>query len=227
MYPQSVKQWNPFVGCFYNCTYCKRSFQAQLKRWAKKNCRHCYEYIPHNHRERLFQKLPKTKPDQFVFACACGDVAFCESAYLGQIIQVMSEKRGTQFLLQSKCPAIFKDSRFSKNVILGTTIETNRDTYNSFVSLAPHPYDRYKDFSKLKHHKKAVTIEPVMDFDVPELLSWLVEINPIWVQVGYDTRKTGLKEPPLYKVDQLVCDLTDSGIPVYKKLIREPIGGGV
>ena len=62
-----------------------------------------------------------------------------------------------------------------------------------------------------------------MDFDRAELLSLIVEINPIWVQIGYDTRKTGLKEPPLWKVDNLTTDLGHSGIPVHKKLIREPI----
>jgi len=134
----------------------------------------------------------------------------------------MSEKRDTQFLLQSKNPATFKDFRFSRNVILGTTIETNRDTYNSFVSLAPHPYERYKDLLKIKHNAKAVTIEPVMNFDVAELTRWVVETNPIWVAIGYDTRKTGLLEPPLWKVDSLIENLRASGILVHKKLIREP-----
>jgi hypothetical protein len=133
----------------------------------------------------------------------------------------MAEKRDTQFFLQSKDPATFKGFQFPKNVILGTTIETNRSI--SEISLAPHPYERYRAMVELKHHKKAVTLEPVMDFDVTELLSWIVEINPVWVQIGYDTRKTGLREPPLYKVDQLSEDLTNSGILVYKKLIREPI----
>lgn len=223
MYPQSIRQWNPFVGCLYNCNYCKKSFQAQLKRWAKKNCRQCYEYRPHNHQERLFQPLPKTRPNQFVFACACSDVTFCERSYFERIIQVMAEKRDTQFLLQSKNPIIFGDFSFSKNVILGTTIETSRDVSGTGISLAPDPRDRYEAMLELKHNARAVTIEPVMDFDVTELLSWIVEINPIWVQIGYDTRKTGLREPPLYKVDQLSEDLTDSGISVYKKLIREPI----
>lgn len=221
MYPQSIKQWNPFVGCFYKCTYCERSFQAQLKRWAKNNCRKCYEYVPHIHRERLFQTLPKTKPNQFVFACACSDVTFCERAYLEQIIQVMAEKRDTRFLLQSKNPAMFKDFLFSKNVILGTTIETNRDT--SFVSLAPHPYDRYKGLLEVKHNAKAITIEPVIDYDFGELASWICEINPVWIAVGYDTKKIGLREPPLWKVDSLIKSLRNSGFTAYKKLIREPI----
>jgi len=118
---------------------------------------------------------------------------------------------------------MFKDFRFSKNVILGTTIETNRDTYNTLVSLAPHPYERYKGLRDVKHNAKSVTIEPVMDFDVPGLLSWIIEINPVWVQIGYDTRKTNLREPPLWKVDSLTNDLRDFGIPVHKKLIRDPL----
>lgn len=223
MYPQSVKQWNPFVGCLYNCTYCKRSFQAQLKRWAKKNCSKCYTYEPHKHPERLFQKMPKTKLHQFVFACACSDVAFCPPTYLDQIIEVMRENRKTAFLLQSKNPEAFMSHNWPLNVTLGTTIETNEDLSAAGVSDAPHPFDRYRDMVRLRHHRKAVTIEPVMDFDIAELVSWIIEINPVWVQIGYDTRKTGLSEPPLYKVDALIDCLTIRGIPVHEKLIREPI----
>lgn len=223
MYPQSIKQWNPFVGCLYNCTYCERSFQAQLKRWAKKNCRKCYTYTPHCHRERLFQSLPKTKPSEFVFACACSDITFCPTGYLEQIIEVMREHRHTTFLIQSKNPETFIRHDWPRNVILGTTIETNRDISKAGVSDAPHPSDRYSDMVRLRHHRKAVTIEPVMDFDIDKLVPWIIEVNPVWVQIGYDTRKTGLSEPPLYKVDALIDCLTIRGIPVHKKLMREPI----
>jgi hypothetical protein len=51
MYPLSVKQWNPWVGCKYNCIYYESSFQRQLKRWGKEKCPLCYEYKPHAHRE--------------------------------------------------------------------------------------------------------------------------------------------------------------------------------
>lgn len=57
MYKLSIKQWNPFVGCKHQCIYCKDSFQLQLKRWAKKNCKKCYDFVPHSHPERLTQPL--------------------------------------------------------------------------------------------------------------------------------------------------------------------------
>ena len=32
MYSDSVFQWNCFVGCYFNCSYCIPSFQRQMKR---------------------------------------------------------------------------------------------------------------------------------------------------------------------------------------------------
>jgi len=52
-----TKTWNPFVGCLHGCVYCVPSFQAQVKRWGKKNCSLCYDYLPHPHPERL-GKIP-------------------------------------------------------------------------------------------------------------------------------------------------------------------------
>ena len=85
MYELSVKQWNPFAGCKHNCDYCVPSFQAQMKRYAKKNCQDCYEFTPHPHPERLANSLPKTGFMQFIFTCANGDIAFCPTAYLNRI----------------------------------------------------------------------------------------------------------------------------------------------
>ena len=86
MYELSVKQWSPFAGCEHDCVYCRSSFQRQLKRWARKNCPGCYEFTPHTHPERLNQKLPKTKHMQFIFTCSSGDIAFCPTEYLKEII---------------------------------------------------------------------------------------------------------------------------------------------
>lgn len=46
MYILSAKQWNPFVGCKFDCLYCRTSFQRQAKR-QKHNCIDCYNYKPH------------------------------------------------------------------------------------------------------------------------------------------------------------------------------------
>ena len=82
MYKLSVSQWSPFAGCKHDCIYCKSSFQRQLKRWAKKKCPSCYEFVPHAHHERLDQSLPNTGHMQFIFTCSSGDMRYLGTPYL-------------------------------------------------------------------------------------------------------------------------------------------------
>ena len=166
MYKLSASQWNPFAGCEHECTYCKSSFQEQLKRWAKKNCCECYEFTPHTRPERLSRSLQKTKYMQFIFTCSSGDIAFCNDRHLEKIIDVIRQRPNKTFLIQSKDFQTFSRAVFPKNVILGTTLETNRDELAEAISKAPNPSQRYKDFLDVRHDLKMVTIEPVMDFDI-------------------------------------------------------------
>ena len=32
MYEDAIYRWNVFVGCEFDCAYCKKSFKAQMKR---------------------------------------------------------------------------------------------------------------------------------------------------------------------------------------------------
>jgi len=114
MYPLSVKQWNLWVGCRHDCLYCRPSFQAQLRRWAKSNCELCLRFEPHPHPERFGQKLPKTRYMQFIFTCACGDVAFCPTGYLEKIVERIRMMPDRTFLIQSKNPATFRRVKWLK-----------------------------------------------------------------------------------------------------------------
>ena len=222
MYKLSISQWNPFAGCRHDCTYCKSSFQRQLKRWAKKNCPYCYEFTPHPHSERLNQKLPGTKYMQFIFTCSSGDIACCDdTTYLEQIIDRIRRERNKTFLIQSKDPKTFNRVVFPKNVILGTTMETNRDELCEAISKAPKPSQRYKDFLEVRHDLKMVTIEPVMDFDMDVMVDWIEKINPCMVWLGYDSGKNRLPEPNLEKVKSLHWELAKRGFTVIIKTIRK------
>jgi protein gp37 len=222
MYELSVKQWNPFKGCKFDCTYCESSFKRQAKR-QKHNCMDCYEYEPHTHPERLTQSLPRTKYMQFIFTCASGDIAFCPTGYLEQILDRIKKYPDKNFLIQSKKPSTFNRVSFPDNVILGTTIETNRDSLYEGVAKAPLPSQRYKDFVKVNHPLKMVTIEPVIDFDVDVMLKWMKDINPCMIWLGYDSGKNNLPEPELEKVKELHWELNRAGFVVLLKNIRERI----
>lgn len=220
MYRLSRKQWNPWAGCLHNCIYCGSSFQAQLKRWAKQKCKLCYEYKPHPHPERLSQPLPKTGYMQFIFTVANGDIAFCPTSYLQQILARIKEEQDKTFLVQSKNPATFNRVKWPRNVILGTTIETNRDNLYEGISKAPPPSKRLEDFLTVNHTTKMVTIEPVIDFDIDVMLAWMKKLQPCMIWLGYDSKRNYLPEPELAKVKQLHWKLSKLGYILILKTIR-------
>ena len=220
MYELSLKQWNPFVGCGFDCIYCKTSFQRQAKR-QKHRCSKCYRYIPHTHPNRLNSSLPKTSKDEFIFTCSSGDISFCSTSFLKKIIEKIEGNPNKTFLIQSKDPKTFNRVNFPDNVILGITLETNRDNFYRKVSKAPKPTQRIKDFLKIKHLRKMITIEPIMDFDCDVMLKWIKQIKPQLVWMGYDSKnKKLIPEPSLEKFMDLYKALGENGIKVKMKTVR-------
>ena len=221
MYELSLKQWNPFVGCGFDCSYCEASFKRQTKR-QKQRCMKCYNYTPHTHPRRLTTSIPTTKGDEFIFACSSADVSFCPTPFLNKIIKRIEKQSHKTFVIQTKNPKTFNRVVFPDNVILGITLETNRDTLYSKVSKAPKPTQRFKDFLRIEHPRKMVTIEPVMDFDLDVMIEWVKQIKPHIVWMGYDSKmECDLPEPKLDKFTSLHKALVKEGIKVKLKTVRE------
>jgi len=226
MYSASVKQWNVQAGCEFACNYCEKSFQASLKR-QKRNCTECYNYEPHSHPERLDISLPPTGFLEFIFTCSHGDLAFCEDSFFKKICERVEREPDKNFLFQSKSPKkafVRPGIKIPRNVILGTTLETNRaDLCRKFTN-APPPELRYKQLRDIDHLMKMVTVEPVMDFDLEILLPWIIEINPRLVWLGYDSKKCGLTEPSLEKFKEFQWELAAKGFAIIlKKSVPNPI----
>ncbi|MEM2130263.1 MAG: DUF5131 family protein [Candidatus Bathyarchaeia archaeon] len=212
-------QWNVFVGCGFDCKYCEKSFQLQMKRQLHR-CRRCYEYVPHFHRERLKQSLPLTRGDDFIWACSSGDITFAKPEWITQVLRVIQEKPDRLFMLQTKNPIVFQKFKFPPNVALTITLETNRDKDYRRISKAPLPSKRVRDFAAVKHERKFVTIEPILDFDVKEMVAALKQIQPERVYLGYDSKGCRLPEPSLGKVLKLEAQLKKF-TKVKRKLIRK------
>lgn len=124
------------------------------------------------------------------------------------------------YVFQTKDPARAKNflGFFPPKMIFGTTIETNRSIP---LSRAPSPIARYGAmcyFKNLSIFKLFVTIEPIMAFDRPELLSWIKEISPAFVNIGADSKGCGLPEPTALEVRQLIDSLSMAGIVIRKKM---------
>jgi hypothetical protein len=88
------------------------------------------------------------------------------------------------------------------------------------ISQAPPPELRYigiKQAASILRQKVFVTIEPILDFDAPELIEWIRQIKPEFVNIGADSKGCGLVEPPWGKVEKLIAGLTETGIAIRKK----------
>ena len=218
---KETKTWNPFKGCYYNCIYCKVSFQKICRIYNK--CQLCKDYIPHFHYERL-TKIPNSR---IVFVCGNGDIMFATPIMIYQIIEAIKKygKLNQIFYLQTKNPKCLEPylHLLPNNVIILTTLETNRDEGYNRISKAPLPTKRYKDFLELDYSRKVVTIEPIMDFDIDIFTEWIKNIKPEYVWIGYNSRpkEVQLPEPSKEKVEQFISLLEKEGIKVKRKEMRE------
>lgn len=220
MYFDSVKQWNVIVGCKFNCKYCQKSFQAQMKR-QKWNCDFCYHFEPHFHADRLADPLPITHGDEFIWACSSSDIYFAQKPWMGAILECIRDLPERQFFVQTKAPIAFNHYQWPDNVMRGITLETNRDAGYELISRAPKPTERfYTTYMQLQARVDVVTIEPVLDFDLDKFVKMIEMIAPKRVYIGYDTKKCQLPEPPLAKVDALIEELRHF-TTVKPKLLRE------
>ena len=218
MYDKAVPFPSFFVGCKYNCKYCVSSFQPLMKRQP---CELCKSYEPHIHYDRFWTKPSKTTGKDFLFQCDCGDISFADPLTFHYLITYCRFYGDRTFLIQSKNPACFHKYNFPDNVILGATIETNRDEITKKISKAPLPSIRFKDMVKLDHRRRMITIEPILKFDLKVMLDWIKKINPEVVYVGYDSHpKNKLDEPTEAETKRLIAEISKLGIEVRKKLIR-------
>jgi protein gp37 len=152
------------------------------------------------------------------FVCAQNDL-FAEDASREMILQVLEHCRhyyNNIYVFQSKNPIRFSHYKelFPRLVILGTTIETNRNLPG--IGNASRPRDRM-EIMELVSGRKFVTIEPILNFDVDVLSSWMVRIRPEFVNIGADSKKHNLPEPSADKILALIDAITNAGIEVRKK----------
>lgn len=199
MFKTVSRTWNVFKGCRFECTYCNARKMAKTR--LKDMPRYRDGFTPHLVVEELGRRF---RPGEFIFVGYMGDISFATRDEVGfilaQTIEFFSE---TSFLFCSKNPAVYFswELTYPDNLYLGTTIETNRD-YG--LSQAPPPLERFRAMAELRHARKFISIEPVMDFDLEVMTRWLKEIKPDIVEIGADNYHNHLPEPPWEKVEALL-----------------------
>ena len=219
--PKDTTAWNPFVGCKFDCVYCEDSYKPLLRlNGIRHHCPRCVAYDPHTHPGRLDPK--KLPSDRVILVLSNGDISFSDPGFVDRIVDVMrnDKRKDRVFLMQSKNPACFANilPRLPNNVVLMTTIETNRDSVSSGVSKAPLPSQRFQDFLRLAWPRKAMVMEPLLKFDLNIIKQWAMALKPEAIFIGLESkRKCTLVEPSPAEVQNLHKELRNLGFKTYDK----------
>ncbi len=203
MYKWLSHTWNIIKGeCYHDCSYC------YMKRFGKLNP------------VRFDEKELKTDlgSGNFIFVGSSTDM-FAENIPEAYIRLVLSycQQFDNQYLFQSKNPFRFTGNGFifPENSCYCTTIETNR-FYKDIMLNSPNPYERAYEMPVSNY----LTIEPIMDFDLQEMLGLIKICNPKQVNIGADSGKNGLPEPSKEKLLQLIEGLQEFTTIAKKKNLK-------
>jgi len=196
MYGFVTHTWNVIKGkCPHDCSYC------YMKRFPQNDL-------------RFDEKELKTDLGEgnFIFVGSSCDMWCKEALFYFKIEKILEhclKYPKNTYLFQTKNPQGFIKhfellKKLRPNVILGATIETNRQELLS--NKAPAINER-SDSMTLKGFRKMITIEPIMDFDVMPLESEIRRTNPEFVNIGADSGNNKLQEPSEFKVGNLIKEL--------------------
>ena len=192
--------WNPVSGkCYHNCKYC-------YMKHINPNAGQLRLVI-----EAFEDNLGKGNK---IFIGSSTDL-FAEdvpSEWIKWVLRYCNyyydPTKPNRFLLQSKNPKRFLEfinHPLMKHVKFCTTIETNR-FYPDIMNNAPRIEERVEAMEKIAKlgFSTMVTEEPLMDFDIEDMISIIKKCNPEQVNIGRESiRKVPLPEPNPEKVRDL------------------------
>jgi hypothetical protein len=196
MYGFVTHTWNTIKGkCYHDCGYC------YMKRWG--------ELKP----VRFDENELKTDLGEgnFIFVGSSYDMwskgdAFDDPRYyemenwINKTLDHCEMHKNT-YLFQTKNTFGFHNFIFPENSILCTTIETNR-AYDK--NKAPDVKTRAYGLNAMNIYKTMVTLEPIMDFDMKEMVELIELANPDYVNIGAMTGGHKYPEPSKEKVSELI-----------------------
>jgi DNA repair photolyase len=213
MYEWVTHTWNPIKGaCPHDCSYC------YMKRWGKLN--------PVRLDEKEFKTYMGDRENVVFVGSSCDMWAEnISSGYIRRVLDYLADNYPMPtYLFQSKYPRRFFQfsGYFPRNTLLCTTIETNRH-YKEIMGNSPHPMERAKWMNRMSFEEfdTYVTIEPIMDFDIEEMLNYIAMCLPTQVNIGADSGGHKLPEPGRDKLQELINYLSEfTEVKLKKNLNR-------
>jgi DNA repair photolyase len=129
-------------------------------------------------------------------------------------------KFDNSYFFQTKNPGrVLYLTEWPEKSIFCTTIETNR--WYIEMQRSPLPSERADAMNGISvFNKTYVTIEPIMDFDLKELIHLIAICNPQQVNIGADSGGNKLPEPTPSKVRELIEALEEFTTVKQKKNLK-------
>jgi DNA repair photolyase len=205
MYEFINDTWNPIKGeCPHKCAYCYMKAKGKQGTLRIDN-------------SEFLKRLGK---GNYIFIGSSTDVfadiipSYWITAILNFCNYYNDPEKPNTFLLQSKNPKRFLEFTnhpLMKHVKFCTTIETNR-FYPDIMNNAPRIEEREEAMERIAEQgfSTMVTAEPLMDFDIEDMISIIKRCNPEQVNIGKESiRKVPLPEPSPEKVRDLIASLSE------------------
>lgn len=199
MYEFVTHTWNAIKGqCYHDCSYC------YMKRWGNLKA------------VRLDEKELQTDlgKDNFIFVGSSCDMFANDipNEWIRKVL-VHMDKFENKYLLQTKNPDRILDfidaSVISDKSVICTTIESNRD-YKEIMNRSPRIDSRVIAMTELSSVVDTyVTIEPILDFDLLNMIDAIRLCYPTQVNIGADSGGHNLPEPSKEKIGQLILKISE------------------
>ncbi len=212
MYPWVTHTHTHLGGeCPHKCTYCY--VQAMARRFGGERYQRDLRLIEDEFSVRY-------GADRTIFVEHCNDLWAnrVPGQWIGEVLIHCTEWPDNDYVFQTKNPRRYAAWRYRmpRRRLLGCTIESTE--VSDDISHAPPPVDRYRAMVQLSLVERVfVTVEPIIKGDMPQLAQWIADIRPEFVNVGADSKGTGLDEPTNEEVRTFLHELDGREVQVIQK----------
>ena len=215
MYSWVTHTWNTVKGeCPHGCTYC------YMKRWGAQRS------------VRLDESELKTDlgSGNTIFVGSSCDMWAADIPREWNVATLKHcEQFASKYLFQTKNPSRILDfidaTVISEKSVVCTTIESNR-FYGQYMANSPNLWLRASEMNEIAHAgiKTYVTIEPIMDFDLKEMVHHIETCLPTQVNIGADSGNNHLPEPSREKLLELISALKEFTVIDQKRNLKRILG---
>ena len=208
MYDFVTHTWNTVKGaCSHDCSYC------YMKRWGPQRVVRFDE-----------KELTDLGGGKFIFVGSSNDL-FAKDIPDEWIERTLAHCRimDNRYLFQTKNPerVEYYIDELPGDSVVCTTIESNRIWVNQ-MGRTPDPKSRAFAMNEIAHHdiKTYVTVEPIMEFDMREMVYLIETCLPEQVNIGADSGGNDLPEPSKADVIELIAHLEKFTVVNQKKNLK-------